>query len=97
MVVPAHTHGGGQNNTGRVDGLPDIVQIDPSGDFLDEHGRQSFGPQILVGNEEIDLGRLDRVVADSCFNRNTRDKGNQFLVARLTDTDMPVGHITWRS
>jgi hypothetical protein len=58
LYSPAGPDRSWNDDTTSIDCLPDIRQIDPSGDFFDQHGSQAFRSQLFVHAEEIDLGGL---------------------------------------
>ncbi len=44
--------------------LPDVLKVDPSGDFFDEDRSQALGAELLVDAKEVDLNHLDDLVND---------------------------------
>ena len=50
----------GDENAGRVEGLPDASQVDATGDLLDEHWGEPFRAKLLVHAQKVDLDRFDR-------------------------------------
>ena len=53
--LPASGDGRGNDDAGRVDGLPDALQVDAPCDFFDENRCQTLISELLVRAEEIDL------------------------------------------
>lgn len=56
---PSTAHWRWNDDAGRVDGLEDARQVTLPRHFLNEHRRQSLGPELLVHAEEVDLGRVE--------------------------------------
>jgi hypothetical protein len=48
VIVSACTDRRGDDDTTSVDCLPDILEVNATGDFLDEDGGESLGAELLV-------------------------------------------------
>lgn len=90
VEVSARADGLGQDDSGRVDGIPDLLDVATPSDLLDEHRGQPLGPQLLVHTEEIDFGGAEHVFAHSQLDGNTGNEGNQFPRRDDPNADMPL-------
>lgn len=78
-----------QHNPGCVNSVPYILQITPTSNLFDENRGEPLSTQLLVDTQEVDFRAFEIVLTDFQGNRNTGDKGNQFLRGRYTDTNVP--------
>lgn len=65
MEVPTCAYRRWQDYAAGVDGLEDAEQVAATCDFLDENGCEALGAELLVYAEEVDLGCLQHLLADS--------------------------------
>jgi len=61
----------GDGNTSCVDGLPNIVQVDAASDLLDKDRCQTFGSQVFMYAEEVDLSHLEDLLVETHMHRDT--------------------------
>lgn len=61
MPVPRRRDGAGQDDAGRVGGVPYPLPVDPPRDLADQDGGEPPRAELLVDAEEVDLGRGDEV------------------------------------
>lgn len=55
MPVPTGGDRFWQEHTGGINRLEDFMQVNPTGDFLDQQGRQPLRPQLFVDTEKVDF------------------------------------------
>ena len=67
-----------------------------AGDFFDEGWCKTFGAELFVDAEEIDLNDRQDVRTDSETGGYTKDGGNEFSTLRRADADMPRALPAWR-
>jgi hypothetical protein len=89
VVVSTGADGFWQNYSSSIDGVPDLLDVAPSGDLLDQHRGQSLGSQLLVDAKEINFGSLNDVVPHFEVDWDAGDEGDKLLGCRDTNTDMP--------
>jgi hypothetical protein len=56
VIVSTCTDWSRDDYSSGVDCLPDVLEVDSSGDFFDQDGGESFRSEFLVHAEEIYLG-----------------------------------------
>ena len=64
-------------------------------EIIDLDGTDISGDSSALTSVEGNDGELS-LLANAEINRNTRDKGHQFLVGRDANTDMPFSLPSWR-
>lgn len=84
-----------QNDTSCVECLPDTLKVATAGDFLDEDWCQALLAKLLVNAEEVDLGCVESLLADTKSDWYTGDEGDQLARLRSTYTDVPVRKPAW--
>lgn len=90
VVVAARADGPGEDDAGRVQTLPDLVQVADTGDFLDENGGQALAAKLLVDAEEVDFGAGDDLVTDSHAHGDGRDEGDELAGLGGADANVVV-------
>lgn len=90
VVVAARADGPGEDDAGRVQTLPDLVQVADTGDFLDEDGGQALASELLVDAEEVDFGAGDDLVTDSHAHGDGGDEGDELAGLGGADADVVV-------
>ena len=76
MPVPTGAHGLGQHHAGSVHSLEDALQVHSPRDLPDEDRGKSFGTQLLVHAEEVDLHHLLGLGVNANMGRHRRDEAN---------------------
>jgi len=89
VVVSTGTNRFWQHDSSCVDGVPDLLNIAPASDLLDQHRCQSLRSQLLVDAEEVDFRSFDEVFSHPKVDRDTGDEGDELLRCRDTNTDVP--------
>ena len=77
-----------EDDARRVDALPDTVEVADSGDFLNEHRRQTLASELLVHNKEVDFGAEDGLLADSDMCGDGRDVRDELAGLGGSDTNV---------
>lgn len=90
VVVAACADGPGEDNTGRIQTLPDLVQVADASDFLDEDGGQALAAKLLVDTEEVDFRAGDGLVANSHAHGDGRDEGDELAGLSGANADVVV-------
>jgi len=91
VPVGGAANGSGKSLSSSVDSLPDVLEVDSAGDFLNQDGSDSEGSQLLVGTEEVDLSHEDGLALDSHVNGDSRDEGVECSLGLVSDADDPLG------
>lgn len=104
MPVSAFGHWLWNDDPSSVDCLPAVLEINSSGDFLDEHWGQSLGsiqevggdeeshcsPDLLVDTEEIDLHHWDGTVMHRDVCRDGSDEADELVIGCGAHAHMPL-------
>jgi hypothetical protein len=76
-------------HTSGINGLPDVFNIDPSRDLLNQDGRKTLGSQGFVDTQEVNLSHLDLIASDNCIDRDARDEAKESVLGSASDTEKP--------
>ena len=90
MEVSAGGNWGWQDNTSGIEGLIDALEVTTAGDLLDEDWCEALRTELLVDAEKVDLGRLQRLLADTERDWDTGDECDELLGGDGADTNVPV-------
>merc|ERR1719277_1901590 len=97
MVVAALSNRPRKDHPSCVNCLPNVLLVDTSRYFFDEHRSKAFRSQLLVHAQEVDLSHLDGFVVRLDHSRNTSDKTHELFRPRFdAHSKMPMHQILRR-
>lgn len=86
------------NDSGGIDGLPDVFSVDSSGNLLDKYGSESVVSEFFIHAKEIDFGHFSLVLLFKMhMNWDTGNESDKFFGLDNSDTQNPVFIVFWRS
>ena len=71
MVVDGGSKGPRDDNASSVNGLPNSCLVNPTSHLFDEYRGKSFGSELFVDAEVVDLSHLDCLVFSCDFHWNS--------------------------
>lgn len=90
MPVVCFHERGGQSDTSSVNGLPHVVDVDSSRDFLNQHWSNSVLSHLFVDAQEIDFGHLDCFALTYHFHWDSRNESDKFVFLIVSDSEQPI-------
>lgn len=66
--------------------LPDVSEVNSSGDFLDKDRSQSVRSKLLMHTQEVNFGHLFLLVSDMYVDWDTSDETDHLLALLNSDT-----------
>lgn len=96
VVISTCAEGPGEHDTGRVETLPDLVEVAAAGDLLDENWGEALAAELLVDGEKVDFGAQDDLVSDAEVDGDGGDEGDELAGLGSSDTNMVFLLPAWR-
>lgn len=91
MEVPAAGYWLWYDHPGGVHRRPDVFEITPPRDLLDEDGGETLRPEFLVDAEEVDFWASEVLVSDPDGDGDAGDEGAELFGGFGAHADVPLG------
>jgi len=86
VVISGLGDGSGDKGTSSIYSLPLVLEVNSSGDFLDQDWGKSVGSKLLVDTKEVDFSSLELGRVGVYSDWDTCDKTDKFFILLDSDT-----------